>query len=375
MRIAVNTQLLLKNRLEGLGYFTHETLKRITQQHPEHEFIFIFDRPWDDEFIYSNNIIPVKTSIPSRHPILWYLRFQLLIPRILKKYQADLFVSTDGWSITNSSIKTYNVIHDIEFVHRPKKFPFLVRTYFNHYFKKTALQSTGLGTVSEFSKTDMVKAWNILPSKIDVIYNGSNEVYTPLMPDEIEKSIQETTQGIPYFIYIGSLNPRKNIEGMLLGFDQYKQQTKLTHKLVIVGEKMWHDQSIEKIYERMHSKSDVIFLGRQTTESLHKLLGSAVALVLVSHLEGFGIPIIEAMNCDVPVICSNSTAMPEVAGNAGYLADPNSVESIAQGFEKLATDTGYRDQLIANGRNQRNKFSWDTSAEKLWVGIDKCLKL
>jgi len=91
MRIAVNTQLLLKDRLEGLGSFTHETLKRITKQHPEHEFIFIFDRTWDQEFIYSDNIIPVKTLLPSRHPILWYLRFQHLIPRMLKKYQADTF--------------------------------------------------------------------------------------------------------------------------------------------------------------------------------------------------------------------------------------------------------------------------------------------
>jgi len=374
MRIAVNTQLLLKDRLEGLGSFTHETLKRITKQHPEHEFIFIFDRTWDQEFIYSDNIIPVKTLLPSRHPILWYLRFQHLIPRMLKKYQAELFISTDGWSITNSNVKTFNVIHDVEFVHRPKQFPFLVRAYFNYYFKKSALQSIGLATVSEFSKTDLVNAWNISPSKVDVIYNGSNEIYTPLMPHEIEKTLHETTKGIPYFIYIGSLNPRKNIEGMLLGFDHFKQQTKLPHKLVIVGEKMWQSQSIEQVFERIHSKTDVLFLGRQTTELLHKQLGSAVALILVSHLEGFGIPIIEAMNCDVPVICSNITAMPEVAGNAGHLVDPNSINSIANGMEKLATDKEYRNQLIENGRMQRKNFSWDVSAEKLWNSIEKCMK-
>jgi len=266
------------------------------------------------------------------------------------------------------------VIHDVEFVHRPKQFPFLVRAYFNYYFKKSALQSIGLATVSEFSKTDLVNAWNISPSKVDVIYNGSNEIYTPLMPHEIEKTLHETTKGIPYFIYIGSLNPRKNIEGMLLGFDHFKQQTKLPHKLVIVGEKMWQSQSIEQVFERIHSKTDVLFLGRQTTELLHKQLGSAVALILVSHLEGFGIPIIEAMNCDVPVICSNITAMPEVAGNAGHLVDPNSINSIANGMEKLATDKEYRNQLIENGRMQRKNFSWDVSAEKLWNSIEKCMK-
>jgi glycosyltransferase involved in cell wall biosynthesis len=373
MRIVVNTQLLLKDRLEGLGVFTHEILKRITQNHPEHEFVFIFDRPWDEQFIYSNNIIPVKTYLQSRHPLLWYLRFQYQIPRIAKKFRADLFLSTDGWSITDPQINTFNVIHDIEFVHRPKNIPFLMRTYLNHFFEKSARQSIGLATVSEFSKNDMIKAWNIPADKIEVVYNGSNEIYKPLSSSDKDLTIQEITQGMPYFIYVGSLNPRKNIDGMMLAFDRFKQKNQLPHKLVIVGKKMRHEQSAKHVYEKLVSKSDILFIGRQPAELLHKILASAEALVLVSHLEGFGIPIIEAMNCDVPVICSNCTAMPEIAGNAAHLVDPNDIESIAHGYEKLATDPNYRNQLIANGRVQRNKFNWDNSAKKLWAGIEKCL--
>jgi glycosyltransferase involved in cell wall biosynthesis len=373
MRIAVNTQLLLKDRLEGLGSFTHETLKRITRLHPEHEFVFIFDRPWDSQFIYSENIIPVKTLIPSRHPLLWYARFQHLIPQIIKHYKADLFLSTDGWTTLNTNAKTYTVIHDIDFVHNPKNVPWTTGKYYNHFFQKFAEQSTGLATVSEYSKADMVKTWKLKADKIEVIYNGSNEIFKPLSALEIGKTIHDATKGIPYFIYVGSLNPRKNIEGMLLAFDRFKQKSQLPHKLVIVGKKMWRDHSIERVYEKLVAKSDVVFVGRQTTESLHQLLGSAVALVLVSHLEGFGVPLIEAMSCDVPVICSNTTALPEIAGNAGHLVDPNNIESIAHGFEKLANDKEYREMLIANGRIQRTKFSWDASADKLWNGIEKCL--
>ncbi len=218
----------------------------------------------------------------------------------------------------------------------------------------------------------MVKTWNLSANSIDVIYNGSNALYKPVAPEVAEQARKEFTQGKPYFIYVGSLNPRKNIEGMMQSFDAFKQQSGLTHQLVIVGEKMWGNSEIENVYENMLHKNDVLFTGRLSDEKLHILLASAHALVLVSHLEGFGIPLLEAMCCDVPVLCSNVTALPEVAGNAGHLVNPNSVDSIAQGFAKLAGDENYRQSLISNARIQRVKFNWDQSAERLWNGIEKC---
>lgn len=372
MIIAVNAQLLLKDRLEGLGWFTYETLKRITRQHPEHRFVFIFDRPWDQEFLFSDNIIPVKTLIPSRHPLLWYWRFEKTIPRLLKNYRADLFLSTDGWSSLNTDVKSYTVIHDIDFVHHPQNFPWLKQKYFNYYFPKFARKATRLGTVSEFSRNDLVNTWNLPADSIDVIYNGSNELYKPLSSDTAEQTRKEYTQGKPYFIYVGALNPRKNIEGMLQGFELFKQQNDLPHQLVIVGEKMWGNSGMDKVYESMSHKNEVLFTGRLSNEKLHVLLASAQALVLVSHLEGFGIPVLEAMYCDIPVLCSNVTALPEVASTAGHLVNPGSIDSIARGFAKLASDEAYRNQLIANARIQRTKFSWDQSAERLWNGIAKC---
>jgi glycosyltransferase involved in cell wall biosynthesis len=373
MRIAVNAQLLLKNRLEGLGQFTHETLKRLVVNHPEHEFLFIFDRDWSPEFIYAPNVTPIKTLIPSRHPFLWYIRFQFIIPHLIKKHKADLFLSTDGWSTTCKGIKTVTVIHDIDFWHHPQNFPYLTHKYYNYFSPKFARHSTRLATVSEYSKSDLVKTWGLAPENIDVIYNGSHEIFQPLHPSAIAQTLTETTQGVPYFIYIGSLNPRKNIKGMLLAFDRFKQQTQLPHKLMIVGEKMWRDATIDRVFERLLSKKDVLFMGRQSTENLHRLLGSSIALVLVSHLEGFGIPLIEAMNCDVPVICSNTTAMPEVAGKAGHLVNPGQIESIAEGFRRLASEPDYRNQLIDHARIQKTKFSWDQSATKLWDSIEKCM--
>jgi len=125
MIIAVNTRLLIQGKLEGIGWFARETLSRITRDHPEHQFLFIFDRPYAEEFIFSGNVTPIVLSPPTRHPILWYIWFEFQIPRILRKYKADLFFSPDGYLSLSTHIMQLAAIHDINFAHRPKDLPWL----------------------------------------------------------------------------------------------------------------------------------------------------------------------------------------------------------------------------------------------------------
>ena len=373
MIIAVNTQSLLKNKLEGLGSFTDEVLSRMVRNHPEHQFIFIFDRDWDQSFIYADNVLPVKTMLPSRHPLLWYARFEYSIPAIIRRHKADLFLSTDGYMPLHPDVKTYNIIHDIGFVHQPKNQPFLTSKYYNKYFPRFARNADRIGTVSEYSKADIVKTWGINPDKIDVIYNGVKTVFGPLGDDEQQAVRDRVSGGCPYFVFVGSLNPRKNVEGMLRAFDIFKEKTGSAQKMVVVGECMWSMSTIDHELEHMRHADDVIFLGRLQPAELHEVTASAQALVLVSFLEGFGVPIVEAMNCDVPVITSDCTSMPEVAGNAGLLVNPNSDEAIADAMVRMAADVDLRAQLIANAKTQREKFSWDKSAVDLWNAITKML--
>ncbi|MCP4551073.1 MAG: glycosyltransferase family 4 protein, partial [Bacteroidetes bacterium] len=127
MRIAVNTRLLIKNKLEGVGWFTHETLRLITVQHPEHEFYFLFDRDYDNDFIFSDNITPIIIGPQARHPFLYYLWFEKSVPAVLKKLKIDLFLSPDGYLSLRSKIPSINVIHDLNFEHHPNDYPFAER--------------------------------------------------------------------------------------------------------------------------------------------------------------------------------------------------------------------------------------------------------
>ena len=375
MKIAVNTRLLLKDKLEGIGWFTFESLKRITQQHPEHEFLFIFDRPYHDDFIFSDNIAPIITGPQARHPILYYIWFNYSIPKILDQHKVDLFLSPDGYIPLKSNVKTLAVFHDLNFEHYPKDLPSSERYYYRRYFPLFAKKATRLATVSHYSKKDIIEQYKVDAGKIDVIYNGANEKFTPI-PDNIKKLVREKyTGGKPYFIFIGALNPRKNLVNLLKAFDEFKKTDKKSVQLLIVGEKMFKTNEIFDTYENMHFKADVNFSGRLNGLELHKALASALALTYVSYFEGFGIPIVEAFYTETPVITSDVTSMPEVAGDAAIYADPFSPKDISNALTKLSTDLNLRKSLISKGKIRREKFNWQNTADNLWNAIQNTINL
>ncbi len=374
MEIVVNTRLLLKNKLEGIGWFSYETLKRITQNHPEHHFVFLFDRDFDEEFIFSDNVTPLILSPQARHPILFYWWFEFSVASFLNKYKPDLFLSPDGYLSLGAKCKQLAVIHDICFEHYPNDVSFIVRKYYRHFFPKFAAKATRIATVSYFSKNDIVKIYKIDPSKIDVVFDGCNSNYKPILNDIQLATKNKFSKGSDYFLFVGALHPRKNISRLFKAFDSFKTTQKSDIKLVIVGEKYYWTNEIKKTYLEMKAKEDVVFTGRLSNEELNNVLGSALALTYVPYFEGFGIPILEAMNCDTPVITSNVTSMPEVASDAAILVDPFSVESIATGMNRIYNEPTLRQELIEKGRIRKLEFSWDKTAKLLWESIEKTLK-
>jgi len=367
MNIAVNTRFLIKNKLEGIGWFTYETLKRITQQHPEHNFYFLFDRKYSKEFIFADNVTPIVVPPPARHPFLWYLWFEHFIPITLNKIKADLFLSTDGYISLKSNVKTVNVIHDIVFEHYPESVPFLVRKYYKHYFPKFASGADRLATVSDYSKKDLIDKYNISSDKIDVVFNGVNELYKPIDEESMIRTKTEFTDGKDYFLFIGGLHPRKNVERLILAFDQFKSKDQNEVKLLIVGGKGWLNSGFWSTYESLGSKKDIIITeGIYEPERIGKIIASSLAITYVSYFEGFGIPIVEGMYCNIPVITSNVSCMPEVAEDAALLVDPFSIDSISDAMFRVATEDDLRNTLVEKGKIQREKFTWQKTSEKLW---------
>ena len=373
MEIVVNTRLLIQNKLEGIGWFTYETLRRITAKHPEHHFVFLFDRDFDEDFIFSDNVTPLILSPQARHPILFYWWFEFSVANFLNRFKPDLFLSPDGYLSLKANCKQLAVIHDINFEHHPKDVSWMVRKYYRHFFPKFAKKATRIATVSEFSKKDIVDCYKTNPSSIDVVYNGCNQAYIPISQDLKIKTKQTFSSGCDYFLFVGALQPRKNISRLFEAFDSFKASEKNDVKLVIVGEKYRWTKEIKETYLNMKFKEDVIFTGRLNTNDLHHVIASALAMTYIPYFEGFGIPILEAMNCDTPVITSNITSMPEVAGDAALLVDPFSIDSISEAMIYMYKDANMRLSLIEKGRKRKLDFSWDKTADALWSSIEKTL--
>jgi glycosyltransferase involved in cell wall biosynthesis len=371
MKIAVNTRLLLSNNLEGLGWFTYETLKRITQDHPEHEFVFIFDRKFSEEFIFSKNITPVVAYPPARHPLLWYLFFDWGIPGVLSKQKADIFLSPDGWLSLRTNVPSLPVIHDLNFFHNPGWITPVTRQYFNHYFPLFVSKANRIATVSEFSKNDISSRFKIPSDNIDVLYNGSNELYHPVDESVKSRTLQKYSRTLPYFLVLGAVHPRKNISNIILAYNKFRKSSKELVKLLIVGSVKYWSSDSRKVYEESPYRQDIIMTGRLSDDELNDVIASGMALVYTSLFEGFGIPILEAMRCGVPVITSNITSMPEVAGDAALFADPYSVDSISDAMLKIIMDKKLRNSLVEKGFKQMSLYSWDKTADLLWKSIEK----
>lgn len=374
MNIAVNTRLLLHGRLEGIGWFTFETLKRIVASHPEHEFYFIFDRPYNKEFIFGSNVHPVVIGPQARHPVLYYTWFEISIRLAFRRIKPDIFLSPDGYLSLGTKVRTLAVFHDLNFEHYPEDIPWLERLNYRYFFRKYAARADRIATVSEFSKADIVKQYGVSPDIIDVVYNGANEEYAPVSNDIKIATRNGHTGGRPYFFFVGALLPRKNLINLFKAFDIFRKTDPDNSVLLIAGARKWWTGEISSVYEAMQFKEDVIFAGRLEASEMRCIIGSAVALTYVSYFEGFGIPIIEAFRCGTPVITSNVTSMPEIAGDAALLVDPFSPEEIASAMKQISTDSSLRSRLIEAGTERAAKFTWDKSAERLWQSIEKTVK-
>jgi len=374
MKIVVNTRLLIKNKMEGIAVHAFNVLKRITKDHPEHQFLFLFDRPYNEEFIFSSNITPIVIFPQARHPFLYYWWFQFSVARVLNSVKPDVFYSPDGFLSLRTNVCSIPVMHDINYEHYPEDLPGLTTRYYKKYFPQFVQKAQRVLTVSEFSKKDIANTYSISPGKIDVVYNGADEAYKPLDKEEKESIKQKYADGKDYFIYVSALHPRKNVKRLLLAFEKVKESSGSDIKLVLVGPEYFKNTDMYQVYSSMKHKQDVIFTGRLNVDELCKVMGAALALTYVSYFEGFGIPLIEAMQCDVPVITANVTSMPEVAGDAALLVDPLSVESIAKAMLDTLQNERLREELIATGRKRKDFFSWDKTAALTWDAITKSVE-
>lgn len=373
MRIAVNTRFLLTSKMEGFGWYTYEICKRLVENNPEHEFIFFFDRPYDERFVFGKNVTPLVLSPPARHPFLFIFWFEVAVKRALKKYKADVFFSPDGYLSLRSPVPQIPVIHDLNFVHNPKDLKPLMSWYYNRFFPKFAKKATEIITVSDYSKMDINREYGIDTAKIHAIWNGASEAFEEVDERSKKGVLDKYTDGKPYVLFVGALHPRKNLKRLMQAFAIAKKDDALKdYQLLIVGTELWK-RGLEPVHVTDDVQTSIHFTGHIELEKLVAIYSAATCLAFVPYFEGFGIPLVEAMKCGTPILAANRTSLPEVAGNAALYCDPYNVDDISTKLKELLLSLELQRDLREKGLARGNQFSWDNAAEKVWEVIHATL--
>ena len=371
--IAINTRLVVPGRLDGIGWFTLETVQRMVSDHPEHEFHLFFDRTPPTALFPGDHVHCHWVWPPARRPFLvnWWMDRSLAWR--LRRIGADLFLSPDGFLSATTSVPQVAVQHDLNFEHHPEWLPDNVARHYRRRFPQAARQAVRIATVSAFSAQDISERYGISPDKIDVVYNGAGHAYHAplgLEPEEEAAAIRNRwTNGSSYFVFVGTQHPRKNVDGLLKAFVRYRQSGGQWH-LVLVGTPIWRRRGFDardamesvpkEVREAIHQT------GWMPQVELASVLAAAGAMVFIPWFEGFGIPLLEAFAAGTPVIHSDRTSLPEVALGAGLEVDPGSADDVAEAMHRMEREPALRQSLIEKGRERVEAFSWDRTARLLW---------
>jgi glycosyltransferase involved in cell wall biosynthesis len=366
MKIAVNARLLVKNKLTGAGWFSYQTLKRITQENLYDEFIFFFDRKIESEFVFAPNVRAVRLVPKTFNSFFTWIFFQISLQFALRKYKPDVFFSPESHICLGTKVKSINVFHDIFFERHPQYLDNKLKLhFFKIFFPKYAQKADKVATVSEYSKKDLMEIYKLQPEKIAVIYNGANENYHPISDLDKYNIRLQYTGGKQFFVYIGDKKKKKNGINLLKAFEIFKETDDAEMKLVLVGCSLNKKYSFTKFFKSLKPQNNIVIIPRLEPEQLNKVLASSVALLYPSLYEGFALSILEAFHSETAVISSDISSMPEAAGNAVLYCNPFDPEDIAKQMQKIISMPGLREKMVNAGRKQREKFSWDRTTEKL----------
>ena len=369
MRIAVNAIFLQKGKIEGYGWFVQEVFSRLAAKYPEHEFLLVFDRPYDSSFVFTSNCIPIVVGPLARHPVSFFYWYNISAPAALRKYKPNVWVNPYGFCSTKTNIPQLLVVHDLAYLHYPTFIAWHQYWYYKLFTAGFIKKAKRILTVSDFSKQDLQKNFPAAASKFSTVYPAAREVFQPMSWEEKFQVKDSFSDGREYFLFIGGIHPRKNLFNLLKAFSLFKKWQKSNMKLLVAGRMAWQYKDLLEKIKTYKYRDDLVLLGALEDPQLARITASAYALVYPSFFEGFGMPILEGMQSGVPVITSNTSSMPELGADAALYADPNDPDAIAKQMLLLYKDEKLRNFLIDKGLARANEFSWDKTAQQVWENI------
>jgi glycosyltransferase involved in cell wall biosynthesis len=370
MVIAVNGIFLQHDLMEGYGHYANAILLRLAAAHSNHQFVIIFDRPFNNQFEGLDNITCIIVKPSARHIPAYLYWYNISSVLTLKKFKPDVWIQPYGFCSLTSSIPQILVVHDLAFHVFPKSIAWYHRWFYKIFTPLFLDKAKSLVTVSAFSKNTIEQNYPFTKNRIKTIPGAARTAFNPINWEEKLAIKNEFTNGNEYFICVGGIHPRKNMMNLLKAFSLFKKWNKSNMKLVFTGRLAWKYQDFIEKLKTYKYRDDIVLTGYLPEEKLIQITAAAYASLYISLYEGFGLPIVEAMQSGVPVVTSNNSSMPEVGGDAVLYADPTNPKTIAEQMQILYKDEKLRQFQIEKGLARAKNYNWEQSAASFWREVE-----
>lgn len=373
MNIAFDALPLLGQKT-GIGFCEAGQVRAMTRLHPEHDYRLNYFAVKDTEGKKKDLQPYLAEHVSAKHVFCPPYAYRLLSGFLPVSY--DWFFGKEN-QLTHFfnyivppgvSGKTVVTVHDMVY----RAYPETVRSRTRHMLDMGLVRSMRradrIVTDSVFSRLEIEKYYPEFAEKIRVVPCGVDQTrFYPVRNPEAFRKMRKK-YGLPeeYFLYLGTIEPRKNLENLILAYAEFVRSHEHPAKLVLAGAKGWLYDNIFQQVHRLHLEEKIIFTEYIQEADLCTLMSYAIAFVFPSVYEGFGMPPLEAMSCGTPVLVSNAASLPEVTGTDAVIVQPDSIPEIAEGMHRLFTDKQLRERLSRKGRERAGHFSWENSAELLY---------
>lgn len=363
MRIAIDL-IPITGRDAGFQRYAQQLVKGIADFDKKNEYVLLLnEKVYGLLAVRQDNFTNIKVKTPPKIHFFWeqvYLPFRA----IFESFDILHFPVSAPPYFQLSSTKIIVTVHDLTFILYPETMTKISRFYWSFFMSRGVKTAKRIIADSKSTKDALIMHYNISLEKVQVIPLALSNFCSSILVSDFQ-TIKEK-YGLPekYFLYIGTLEPRKNVKRLLQAFHKAKSKKGISHKLLVVGKRGWLFSEIFETVENLGLENEVIFTGFVPDEDLPGIYSGAEVFVFPSLYEGFGLPPLEAMSYGVPVLASNSSSLPEVVGDAGILVNPENPDDIADGILQLVANRSLRNQLKERGLRQAQKFSLERMAKK-----------
>ncbi len=370
MVIAVDARTLQTDATEEYKNFTREVILRLVKTYTLHQFILFADSNIDPLIHLPGNATLVILTPKPTNLLLYKWWYDIRIPLALKKYQTDIFICTYGLCSLTTSTPQILIIQDFTFLYYPSFFPKQGLSFYKKFTSGFLKKATAIASFSDFTKREIAGKYAAAEQKITIIKIAANRVFKPLNWEERDKVKEQYAQGCEYFIFTDGLNPEKNLINLLKAFSIFKKRQKTNMKLVITINPSANKDQLEKLNSYKY-KNEISLAENLSTQELAQVTAGSYAMILPSLYKGFGAPVLEAMQSEVPVITTADSSMSEIAGEAALYADPESPQEIAEQMKRIFKDEALRSKLISIGKERVKDYSWDKTTSLTWQLIQQ----